>query len=298
MKLNEKYDDSPRLTIYIWGLSLLTFIFFIVSCSNDTETEIINYFQESDHFKLYGTSKITSPAEMDEVMEKSELLFADISDFLGDKHKTTSKINIHFEGDLNTQGSFVGFDGVHLFRYPEPDGGYLAVLAHEITHAFIAPWFIEMEAWDWPTYRFYDEGFVEYVAQKVDSLKHGFPFYGYPEDLVVGDLVVTDKYIPCEQLRSHHEQYNDKCNLQAYPQRTSWIRHVDEVFGRDILFSIMFPDSPTDDELVYNLTGFHLTELDSMWENWIIQRYYNIEDANTKAASFYQRISWFTPCDQ
>lgn len=269
-------------------------LFLVNTC--DKEPETITFLEESDHFILHGTSKVTSEEEIDKIIKISESLFADISDFLGDKHKQVSKIHIWLEGDMISKGSFVDFDGVHLYRYSEVDGGYFAVLAHELTHAFIAPWFIEMKAWDWPTYRFFDEGFAEYVAQKVDSLKQGFPFYGYSEHVVAGNLVASNTHIPCDILRAHHDDYNDACNLQAYSQRTSWIRYLDEVFGREALFSVVFPDKEPTDEVVDSLIGVTLIELDVMWESWIVQKYNSIEGAQEIAEDYKNRTSWYTPC--
>ena len=154
-----------------------------------------------------------------------------------------------------------------------------------------------MEAWDWSTYRFFDEGMAEYVAQKVDSLKQGFPFYGYSEHVVAGNLVVTNSHIPCDILRMHHFDYNEACNLQAYPQRTSWIRHLDEVFGRETLFSVVFPDIEPTNQVVDSLIGVSLIELDARWEAWIIQKYNSIQSAQTIADSYHNRTSWYTTCD-
>lgn len=270
---------------------------FFLSSSCDKENVPQEYVEESNHFILYGTSKVTSQQEIDMILEKSESLFPDISEFLGDMHKPKSKINIWLEGNMIDKGSYVDFDGIHLYRYNEDDGGYLAVLAHEITHAYMVPYYIEMEAWNWPTYGFFFEGIAEYVAQNVDSLKQGFPFYGYPEHVVVGDLVVTNTYIPCDFLRKRHDVYNEACNLQAHTQRSSWIRHLDEEFGRAALLFVVFPETEPENELIDSLLEVSLIELDAMWETWIIQKYNSVQGAQVIADAYHDRTSWYTPCD-
>ncbi len=294
MKRHNEYNRHNKTTFFLVLSFSTTLLFLLNTC--DKEPETITFLEESDHFILHGTSKVTSKQEVDELIKRSESLFADISDFLGDRHPQVSKIHIKLEGDMISKGSYVDFDGVHLYKYREADGGYFAVLAHELVHAFIAPWFIEMKAWDWSTYRFFDEGFAEYVAQKVDSLKQGFPFYGCSEHVVAGNLVATNTHIPCEILRAHHFDYDDACNLQAYPQRTSWIRCLDETFGREALLSVVFPDKEPTDELVDSLTGFTLIELDAIWESWIIQKYNSIQGAQEIIEEYKNKTTWYIPC--
>jgi hypothetical protein len=276
------------------SLVIFILIFPLSSCEKENVTQ--QYIEESNHFIVHGTSKVTSQEEIDIVIEKSESLLIDISDFLGHMHKPKSKIHIWLQGKMD-RGSYVDFDGIHLNRYNEADGGYLAVLAHEITHAYMVPWYIEMEAWNWPTYGFFFEGIAEYVAQNVDSQKQGFPFYGFPEDVVVGDLLVTNTYIPCDLLRTSHEDYNEPCDLQVHPQRASWIRHMDEVFGRETLLSVVFPEIEPENEFIDSLTGVSLIELDAMWETWIIQKYNSIQNAQAIADAYHDKTSWYTPCD-
>lgn len=294
MKVFMEFKTYKKITSFLVLSVNIALIFLISTCNKEPET--ISFREESDHFIILGTSKVTSQEEIEKVLEKCELLFPAISVFLGDMHQPESKIRIRLEGDLKSLGSYVDFDGVHLYRYRQEDGGYLAVLAHELTHAFLAPWFIEMEAWDWSTYRFFDEGFAEYVAQKVDSLKKGFPFYGFSEHVVAGNLVVSNTHIPCDILREHHQDYNEACNLQVYPQRTSWIRFLDEVYGREALFSVVFPDKEPTNEVVDSLIGVSLVELDAMWETWIIQKYNNIQGAQEITEAYIARTSWYTPC--
>jgi hypothetical protein len=295
MKAFEENNTDTKFKFNLVPLIGIILLFLVNACSKEPETVI--YLQESDHFIMHGSSKVTSQEEIDMIIEKSESLFPVISDFLGDKYKQQPKIHIILEGDMISKGSFVDFDGMHLYRYSKEDGGYLAVLAHEITHAYMVAWYIEMEAWNWSTYGFFFEGIAEYVAQKVDPQKQGFPFYGYPEHVVVGDLVVTNMHIPCNILRIWHEDNNETCNLQAFTQRASWIRHMDEVFGREVLLSVVFPVIEPKSAVIDSLIGVSLMELDAMWETWITEKYNNIPGAQAIADAYHHRTSWYTPCD-
>ena len=139
IKVKSRYN---RITLVILLLISIPLLFLAYTC--DKEPETIYFREESEHFVLHATSKVTTQEEMAKVIEKSESLFPKISAFLGDMHKPEVKIQLWLEGDMINRGSYVDFDGVHLYRYNVADGGYLAVLAHEMVHAFIAPWFIEV----------------------------------------------------------------------------------------------------------------------------------------------------------
>ena len=275
--------------------SLLVFGFY-PGCADDAVSPSVQLRLESEHFIFESTTEKASEGEMSEGIVLAEELFEKVSAFLGPDHTPSDRIRVMLEGDFGTQGAYVDFDGIHLFRHPPTDGGYWAVFAHEIVHAFGVPWFIAHAAWDWPTYRFFDEGFAEYVAAEVDPDRRGFPFYGYPEDVVVGGWVVSGTAIPPATLRERHEQFNTRCDLQAYTERASWFRYLDESFGRAAVLQVVYPEMEPTSALVEGVVGVGLDEVDSAWEAWIRDRYASYPSAEAIAQAFRDRTRWYQTC--
>lgn len=268
----------------------------VQGCDSPTEVSPSERLaRSSEHFLFVSTTEDASEAEMDEAMVRGELLFGRIAEFVG--HQPEETIRVVFEGDQTSRGSYVDFDGMHLYRYPDADGGYWAVIAHEMVHAFAVEWFIAHSAWDWPSYRFFDEGFAEYVAQEVDPGKTGFPFYGCEEDVVAGQwLTIPGAMIPQSTLRSRHAQLNDRCNLQAYSLRASWFRYVDDTYGRSALLRMVYPEVEPTTDLVEEITGDGLPKIDREWESWIRSRYAAHPDTVEVGQAYANRTSWYDLC--
>jgi hypothetical protein len=153
-----------------------------------------------------------------------------------------------------------------------------------------------VEAWEWPTNRFFDEGFAEFLAQSVDPHKRGFPFYGFHEDAVVGQLLVRDEDIPLNVLRTRHADLNRPCEIQAYPQRASWFRFVDETYGREATLNLAYPHTEPTSGVVLGLLGVGLEELDQAWEAWIMARYNALPGADDLGQAYRERTSWAHVC--
>lgn len=270
---------------------------FLFHCKDNSVKPTTEIRVQSPHFLIVTTTDKASRTEADEVLQHAESLFAPISKYVGPNHTPKKRFQIHLEGEYKDPGSYVDFDGIHLFRYPKNDGGYLAVLAHELVHAFGVNWFIEHEAWDWPTYRFFDEGFAEFLAQQVDSGKVGFPFYGFSEDVVVGHWLVAGEAIPFDVLRERHEELNQKCGLQAYTLRASWIRHLDETFGRDAVLMLVYPDQEPTDAVTQEALGLNLKDLDLLWDSWIRARYELYPEAEAIWRDYEARTPWYQVCE-
>ena len=110
-------------------------------------------------------------------------------------------------------------------------------------------------------------------------------------------MVLNKKHLPHEVLRKRHEEFNQPCNIQTYPQRASWLRHIDEAYGRDALLSIIYPEEEPTSSVVQSLTGKELQALDNEWEAWIINKYEQIEDSDSIAQAYQERTSWYTYCN-
>lgn len=256
-----------------------------------------DFRQENDHFVLFSDFDHSSQAEVDHILNQAEVLFSKISTIVGPARTPENKIKLLLEGPFTGQGPYFDSSGIHLFRYSEEENGYLALLTHEMVHAFREPYYIEKQIWTWPNYGYYDEAFAEYIAQLVDHEKTGFPFYGFPEHVVVGNMVINKNHLQHETLRNQHEEYNQPCNLQTYPQRASWLRHIDEIYGRAALFSIAYSETEPTSEVILSSLGTDLPTIDLQWEDWISNIYQQIEKADSIAQAYRAHTSWYSYCE-
>lgn len=201
------------------------------------------------------------------------------------------------EGNFVEQGPYFDNLGIDLFRYSTSENGYLSLLAHELVHAFHEDYYIQYDPYRWEIYPYIDEGFSEYIAQLVDTSKTGFPWYGFNEYAVVGNLVLSENYIPQHVLRDQHFEINDQCNIQAYTQRSSWMRYIDETCGRETLLLLYYPEvEPTNDFFIDTL-GVDLAIVDTAWASWVVEKYNNTPHASEIAETFRERTSWYSFCE-
>ncbi len=278
-------------------LSLLPLYLLLALSACDKKDDALPITKETEHFILYTDTKSSDTKEVDKVLERAEELYPKISRFLGDNWMLQKKIIIRLEGPFIEQGPFFDHRGIHLFRYSEEENGYLALLAHEMVHAFREEYYKAYDPWRWDNYPFLDEGLAEYIAQLTDPGKTGFPMYGFDEYAVVGNLAISNRLIPPDTLRAQHHEINDPCNIQAYPQRSTWMAYIDETFGRDTLLRLNYPEVPPTDEYFVQTLGISLMGVDSAWKSWIVQKYHNIPQASQIVAAYRERTSWCTMCE-
>jgi len=278
-----------------WFVLLSYLILFALAC--EKEEDIIPINKETEHFILITNSQLSSNHEIDEVLERAEVLYTKILQELGESHRPQNKITIRLEGIFEEESPYFDNLGIHLFRYSRSEGGYLSALAHEMVHAFHEGYYIQYDPYSWENYPYLDEGFAEYVAQLVDGSKTGFPWYGYNEFAIVGNLVLSENWIPHHILREQHFEINDPCNIQAYTQRSSWMRYIDETYGRDTLLILNYPEAAPTDDFFINTLGVNLPTVDSSWESWVIEKYNSTPLASEIAEAFHERTSWYSHCE-
>ena len=120
--------------------------------------------------------------------------------------------------------------------------------------------------------------------------------YGFNECALVGDLVLSDDLIPHDILRDQHHEINDRCHIQAYPIRSTWMRYIDEMYGRDTLLAINYPTTPPDNDFFVQTLGVSLSTVDSSWQTWILQKHEAIPGAAQVTDAYRQKTSWYQYC--
>ena len=290
VKVMQNLQSKILYIILLFSIPILA-----VTCSKNDPPQDLR--QESAHFIILTNSEHSITDEIDLVNDRAEWIYQELINLLGEDRAPDGKITIRMEGSFTGQGPYFDPDGIHLFRYSAAENGYLALLTHEMVHAFRESYYIEEEPWNWPTFPYFDEGFAEFMAQIIEPDKTGFPFYGFSEHAVVGDMVLQGQALPHDSLRMHHEALNQPCHIQSYPLRASWFRHVDEVYGREAMLAIAYPTKEPTSDVIQELIGVDLPTLDQEWEVWIIDKYENTEEASQIAQEFRLHTSWYSYCE-
>ena len=252
---------------------------------------------ESEHFKLISNSQLSTESENTAVIEKAELMYDRIIEILGDSLRPERKITLRLEGDFVEKGPYFDNRGIHLYRYSTAEDGYLGAIAHELVHALHEDYYIQHDPYKWPYYPYIDEGVAEYISQLVDPENTWFPWYGFNEYVVVGDLIISGQDISQQTLRTKHFELNQPCHIQSYTLRSSWMRYIDTTYGRETLIKLSYTEINPTEAFIETLFGTELANLDSAWENWAIEQYNTISQAESIAQAFREQISWYEYCD-
>lgn len=249
----------------------------------------------SPHFIVRANPANTAAAEMEAVRDAAEAHFRGISAIVGAERTPARIIVILLDATRN--GSRLQADGTILLGHgSDTRGRYLDALAHEITHAFRHEFFDQFRTWEWASFGFYEEGFASFVATEVDPGADGFPFFGFPEEVVVGQWVVSGEGVPPGVLRPRNQELNSQCEFQVYPMRASWYRYVDETYGRATVLAMAYSEVEVTTEVAQSLLGVSLEDLDAAWEQWVSDRYAAMPDAAALAQAYRERIAGVYVC--
>lgn len=259
-----------------------------------------SYFAEplemsSEHFRIVADTSTSSEGEMRALLERGEILHAAIRNIAPDDVRWDPTVEVRLHGDFRSEVPYVDRDGViHLWRYPPEQGGYEALFAHELVHAIAFDAAVEMGVLEWPFLGFYNEGWAEYAALLIDPDKTGFPFYGFDEDVVVGHWV-SHGGLSLAALRNAHATFN-RCWHQAYTMRASWFRHVDDVYGRDLLLDVVYTQDGYGPDTVEAVLGETLEEVDANWRIAVSRRYASHPNAEAETKAYLAYIGSYVPC--
>ena len=278
------------------GVCLLLPYLLLSGCSDDPTAPELT--RETEHFHFVAEAGNATEAELEQGVQLAETLRAAIVGILGAERASGRTITVELNGPVGpcTENRVDEQGRILLCRASAQEGGYYAVFAHELTHALRYEYWGRYGTWAWPSFGYFEDGFAEFVAVSVDPDKTGFPFYGYPEDVVAGYWVVSGQAIPNEILRPRNQEINSPCQFQAYPQRASWFRYIDETFGRAAVLAVAYSDAEVTSTVALSLLGVGLAEVDSGWEQWVSARYAAIADADGIAQQYRRRVPSSSVC--
>jgi len=268
-------------------------LLLLCACGGSTEPEpVIPLERESAHFVFESTSAEATAAEMDAGIQLAEQHHAAMVALVGANRIPAGKVTVVLEGDFrpDRSGGYIDADGVaHLSRYRVDLGGYFGSLAHEVAHALRYSYWHRFNVGPWENFGFIEEGFAEYAAIAVHPQKAGFPFYGYPPDVITAERLIRGQGIPQQIMRDRHE-LNTPCEWQTYPLRASWFRYIEDEYGREAVLSIAYSEVQTTDERIEALLGTTLAQVDVAWEAWLLARYAATPGAAGIAQPYFDRF--------
>jgi hypothetical protein len=218
----------------------------------------------------------TSDAEVSAAKVEGERFYVAVRDFLGQAPE--GRIIIMLQGPSEQPDGrrltprVDGFGRIQLYKFDPSGQTYFGALPHEMVHAFR---FDRHLTADW----FFEEGFAEMVALRVDSSLAGFPWFDYPVAVVAGQWVANGEDIPLSDLRERHRELNGRCRAQAYSLRASFFCHLGDTHG-DSLVIAMADQNPAGEPADYaRFFTQDFAALETEWRAAALSAYEGIENA-------------------
>ena len=237
---------------------------------------------ESDHFVIKAVAG-TEPETLEMAVSRGEAYYEAIHEILG--YEPKAKVIVQLRGDAEQPDGSWGyprvdsFGQIHLYKFTQEPESYFNALAHELVHVFR---FRRSTGTDW----FFEEGFAEFVARRVSSSLDGFPWYGYPVDLVAGQWLASGDDVPLELLRTRHRDLNLPCKLQSYSMRASFFLYLAEAHGTDRLLE-MSNQKPAGEPSQYEeFFGADFATLEARWRAHALEKYSALEKADILAKQY------------
>lgn len=161
---------------------------------------------------------------------------------------------------------------VHLYRFGPTHHDYLSAFAHELVHVLRIG---RMPHHDW----FFEEGFAEFVALRINEDRRGFPWYGFPVEVVAGQWVVDGSDIPLALVRERHGTVNLPCKLQVYALRGAFFHDLGHRFGDAAVLELAAQERAGAVENYAAILGVGFDALVAEWREGLRNRFLSIADA-------------------
>lgn len=251
----------------LWGVMVAV---VVTGCAHTAPVEVSSL--SSAHFEARWKSAAANGAEAQAVLDRAEAFRAALVKLVGEGRVGSVKRTLRLEGDASP-GQVPTVDPqsgeVLLYRYPGPQGGYEASLAHELVHAF------RRELWtdasrQTDAFLFLEEALAELLATEA-GFPSPFPFYGASPQVVGARWVRAGEALPIDALVRKHRALNFRCMAQAYGLRLSFMRFVRERVGLEPLVALAWADWPLTPERLEQALGAPLATLEGDWKTWVTE---------------------------
>ncbi len=186
-----------------------------------------------------------------------------------------------------------GLGRVHLYRYGPTHHDYQGAFAHELVHAMRIG---RMPHHDW----FFEEGLAEFLALRVDDDLRGFPWYGYPVDLVAGQWLDSGAAIPLATLRRDHRRVNGPCRAQAYALRSAFFDWLGRAHGDGPVLEMAHRARAGKLEDYSAIFGEPFEDLAADWHAALEESFREMENAAERARAYRKEtpIQYMPVCDE
>lgn len=249
---------------------------------------------EAEHLIIEWADGVPTEA-VEAAKDEGARFYALVAGALG--HGPPSKVTILLNGDPErADGSrgyprVDGFGRIHLYQFTPDVSSYFSALAHEMVHVFR----ITRPNKDW----FFEEAFAEFVALKIDPSLDGFPWFGFPVDLVAGQWIAAGEDIPLTTLQERHKQLNLTCKAQSYALRASFFLWLAQTYGEGAVYAMATQERAGERSQYRQFFGDDLDALASKWRADALEAFRAIDDGESRADAYRDSpIKYMTVCKE
>ena len=224
----------------------------------------------------------------------SDRMWSAVTSFIGES--PDQKVRLVFGGPSEQpdgRRDYPRVDGngtIYLFRFTDDPANHLNALDHELVHALRID---RRQRADW----FFEEGFAEFVALRSNASREGFPWFGYPVELVAGQWVASGEDLDLVALRDRHRELNGACRAQAYALRSSFFTWLGDTYGDEIVLTAAAERPAGGNGSWVRHFGAPLATLAERWRTDLSAAFKALPDARASAAAYreqspirYQRV--------
>lgn len=246
---------------------------------------------ETDHLIVEWVEG-TPPEVIEAAKAEGERYYSALAEMLN--YEPAWRVTILLQGRAERPDGSRGFPRVdsygriHLYQFESTIESYFSALAHEMVHVFR---FRRQPNPDW----FFEEGFAEFIALRVDSSLDGFPWYGFSPIVAAGQWLARGEDIPLATLRERHREINQRCKAQSYTLRSDFFHYLGRTHGNAAVLAMATEDEAGDLTQYQEHFGASFATLAERWRKDLIARFERFEGSEEQGRLFRESPIQYAP---